>query len=976
MSTLMVLWARRALLRLWDFEVTSLPFVRPIWRLNISLWFGILFLDMMFFWGSPIHTQKGGVGFLVRNGSAWHTTPLSFPHGSACHRLFQSGRLHGITLWLGNGSYRFNCYVLCGHAGSRWNSSLRDQTHHLIQAVLDDSAARGLPAIFGGDLNLTMSDSSLLQRLDSLQWTSLASMVQLQDEHTSFKGQGSTIDYIFANQLALCSFESFHLGLRTGLADHSPLHCTLATGCCSQLTACSRDFGRLSPGISYSSIKLEKPVVSISSSFQDALRSNDFDSAFRYWSIYAEKHLNVLWDLVASDRPFHQGRGCVRLASNHVWPPCKKDGPASLSIRRLWRHVCRMVEIQKRPFGTVATRTWQKSQSMLHDLPSHLTDRARTSLQLPCGIDAALQLQQILEEGITYIQNQDRSQRIKQWKHRLQKSVKAQHAWIKRAPLQSTICFDNGSGERTANVKSLFGAVRQAWQSVHELFKNGEPSATEFFDKYDQFIFSGPSSVPVLTGDMLRKACLSTIPTSPGLDGWHQSDLHLLAHGAPWVFDSLAILLQCIEDTGIWPSALIAGFTTLIPKEGTSVDNPGDLRPLTVLSSIYRVWARLRAQQLAKDWQEAWAHPDLWGGRINRGAEAVFLAVCTDLELCPTDQYVAGLSFDLSKAFDRVPRELLACILQRMNMPVCVWRPYIGMLRSATRRFKLGKHLDQSQPIYGGILQGCPLSMISMNAVINIWLHAVNSQVPQSLPRAYVDDVSVTVTGSNDEITREAVQSVLEVSSNFIAAIGGMMNHSKSFSFGSQCVKGRLQPDLQHCDEFRLLGGSVVFRDSKKVTSTALEVKRLKRWLHTVTASRHLPISWASRCAVLLRTRSQFTWGTGSHSLVMTSSHNNELNTLHSGILRCLLRRDKYVVSPGIYFALLASPSLCPQFCRVMDGIVTIWRTLRSSDRWSAVTAAFFSTQPPAVDGPINFFAASGFFGRFCWYHYFLASAL
>ena len=86
-----------------------------------------------------------------------------------------------------------------------------------------------------------------------------------------------------------------------------------------------------------------------------------------------------------------------------------------------------------------------------------------------------------------------------------------------------------------------------------------------------------------------------------------------------------------------------------------------------------------------------------------------------------------------------------------------------------------------------------------------------------------------------------------------------------------------------------------VFHDSKKVTSTALEVKRLKRWLHTVTASRHLPISWASRCAVLLRTRSQFTWGTGSHSLVMTSSHNNELNTLRSGILRCLLRRGKYV---------------------------------------------------------------------------------
>jgi hypothetical protein len=83
----------------------------------------------------------------------------------------------------------------------------------------------------------------------------------------------------------------------------------------------------------------------------------------------------------------------------------------------------------------------------------------------------------------------ERFQRIKQWKHRLQKSVKAQNAWIKRAPLQSTICFDNGYGERTANVKSLFGAVRQAWQSVHELFKNGEPSATEFLTNMINLFF-------------------------------------------------------------------------------------------------------------------------------------------------------------------------------------------------------------------------------------------------------------------------------------------------------------------------------------------------------------------------------------------------------------------------------------------------------------------------------------------------------
>ena len=40
------------------------------------------------------------------------------------------------------------CYVLYGHAGAPWNESLRQQTHSMIQAVLDDAAEKGLPAFF------------------------------------------------------------------------------------------------------------------------------------------------------------------------------------------------------------------------------------------------------------------------------------------------------------------------------------------------------------------------------------------------------------------------------------------------------------------------------------------------------------------------------------------------------------------------------------------------------------------------------------------------------------------------------------------------------------------------------------------------------------------------------------------------------------------------------------------------------------
>ena len=122
------------------------------------------------FWGVP-SSGKGDVGFLVRHGTVWHAEALTWPDTSPCFSFQENGRLHGLTLWLGDGRYRMTCYVLYGHAGAPWNESLRQQTHSMIQAVLDDAAEKGLPAIFGGD--------NLLRRLPQLDWTSLADMVQL-----------------------------------------------------------------------------------------------------------------------------------------------------------------------------------------------------------------------------------------------------------------------------------------------------------------------------------------------------------------------------------------------------------------------------------------------------------------------------------------------------------------------------------------------------------------------------------------------------------------------------------------------------------------------------------------------------------------------------------------------------------------------------------------------------------------------------
>ena len=77
--------------------------------------------------------------------------------------------------------------------------------------------------------------------------------------------------------------------------------------------------------------------------------------------------------------------------------------------------------------------------------------------------------------------------------------------------------------------------------------------------------------------------------TATGLDGWSAKDLKVMQ---PQMWDMLAAILRLVEQTGVWPARLAEGFIALVPKgEG---GDPLQLRPLSALSVIYRLWAGVR----------------------------------------------------------------------------------------------------------------------------------------------------------------------------------------------------------------------------------------------------------------------------------------------------------------------------------------------------------------------------------------------
>eukprot|EP00973_Karenia_brevis_P069640 9683239-Karenia_brevis.AAC.1 len=57
------------------------------------------------------------------------------------------------------------------------------------------------------------------------------------------------------------------------------------------------------------------------------------------------------------------------------------------------------------------------------------------------------------------------------------------------------------------------------------------------------------------------------------------------------------------------------------------------------------------------------------------------------------------------------------------------------------RRFKLPCGVGAEFVAANGILQGCPLSVILVNAVMSVWSKAVEMEIPSTHAESYADDI-------------------------------------------------------------------------------------------------------------------------------------------------------------------------------------------------------------------------------------------
>lgn len=235
--------------------------------------------------------------------------------------------------------------------------------------------------------------------------------------------------------------------------------------------------------------------------------------------------------------------------------------------------------------------------------------------------------------------------------------------------------------------------------------------------------------------DLWMQAVTSLKPHSArGVDGISAAELQTLPKQA---ISELASIL-CSFQSG-FPSWLMIARTFAIPK-CTTTPSSKDIRPITVLAQIYRLWARVVCSQLLLHYS-ALLPPEIWGLLRGRGPFTASYQLQWWLEKLAFQQHAnAGLVLDLIKCFNSIHRPTVYAIVLKLGLPHHIVDQWSRSLAVLTRTWALQGFDGELTECVHGFPEGDVFSVIAMIGVALAWTSKLKSLCPASLVGAYADN--------------------------------------------------------------------------------------------------------------------------------------------------------------------------------------------------------------------------------------------
>lgn len=886
---------------------------------------------------STTDAKQGGVGTTI------HTLHQACPTcrtevGDALH---ETGRWQSSTIRLFGGDSLFHVVNGYGYPRANEGGEAMETNEAFLADILAEASSLGesdesVPVVICLDANVTPEKSHVLSQAHvNGTWTDAAKAIATlsgddpADTYTS-GGTSSRIDCILLNRAAMQILKSFRVldVPENGIKSHRPLEVVF------DVTIDTTHAWKIQQPNAYPEIeKLPKEdedflcsdvLERFSTAFYHALEHGTIDEVYITWCQLAETYLNerAAWGgghTSILNSPQYKGRGTSAKAEKvkverrphdgdgvSLDPEktgildlrgliqCAKDfAPthSDLEMRVLWRQI---VSCGKQFLKSGKFKKWWQEDHM------------------PAAWEWGFVLTAV-DEIIARMARNRRQKTINRWRstrnglaQRKPGSLFKGFRESESAPL-TVLMRDDGS--ITGNVEEMDELLREAWLPIFAKHADGtipEPSAADFMQAYRNFIPNCPMTMGALTLKDLQttigKMCACG---AGGLDGWRPGDFKNLPAD---ILELLLLIYDRIEADGIWPEPVSWAGISLIPKgEG---GKPLQLRPITVTSVVYRLWAASRMRQ-CNEWQTEWLAKGQHGARSHHGTMDALVRISLAFEQAALDGTpLHGVAVDLSKAFDNVPVEIVFAIMRELGMDERVCRPLRAMYHQIQRRFKISGFVGDAFRSTNGILQGCPLSVMLLNAIMMVATAALGADVEGE---SYVDDLTLLSTNP------EKLQSALDNLGSFMAISAQQINHKKTVSFGARSSEkfsvGGI--DLEHKTETKILGQ--VIDTSDGTISLKIPEKKIENGVKMCHRIRYAGLPFHLRsmlCGAMVLSKALY-------GVEVADLHRDQERRLRSSIVSAVWQKRGRDRAPGLLLTLpvkghVVDPAQAPHVNRLL----------------------------------------------------------
>ena len=173
------------------------------------------------------------------------------------------------------------------------------------------------------------------------------------------------------------------------------------------------------------------------------------------------------------------------------------------------------------------------------------------------------------------------------------------------------------------------------------------------------------------------------------------------------------------------------------------VDTPLSMhhaRPITILSSLYRVCSKFVFKFTAGRWKDFMPFP-ISGGLPCRGVKELAFAQKRVIEKAITDgKSIGGFSLDLIKAYNTFGRMAVIKIMHRLGMPWELLHAWVKSLDMLVRYPCINGHFAKGIESTTGVPEGCSMSVLSMIATSALFYFRMKNE--HINPYAYADNWS------------------------------------------------------------------------------------------------------------------------------------------------------------------------------------------------------------------------------------------